>query len=51
MSEIAAGGNSIASPSTILQPSGAAPAYTPKLDFSDKRNSQYIALLWLLGFI
>lgn len=45
MSEIAAGGNSVASPSSILMPSGAAPAYTPKLDFSDARNSQYLAVL------
>ncbi len=45
MSEIAAGGNSIASPSAILMPSGAAPVYTPKLDFSDARNSGYLVLL------
>ncbi len=46
MSEIAAGGNSIASPSTILMPSGGAPpAYVPKLDFSDARNSGYLMLL------
>ncbi len=45
MSEIAAGGNSVASPSSILMPSGTAPAYTPKLDFSDARNSGYLVLL------
>ena len=46
MSEIAAGGNSISSPSTILMPSGGAPpAYVPKLDFSDARNSMYAPLV------
>ncbi len=46
MSVIATGGNNILScPSGIFVPSGAAPAYTPKLDFSDARNSGYVVLL------
>ncbi len=45
MSEIAAGGNTVGSPSTILNPAGTGPVYTPKLDFSDARNSGYIVLI------
>lgn len=46
MSEIAAGGNSVSSPSYIIQPTGGGPPpYVPKLDFSDARNSGYIVLL------
>ena len=45
MSTIQAGGNSVANPSNILHPAGGAPVYVPKLDFSDARNSMYLAVL------
>jgi hypothetical protein len=52
MSSINAGGGGLQNPSDIFNPSGGGPPpYSPSLDFSDARNSQYIALLIILGFL